>query len=125
VCFPEKWSENDVADLASQLREVSDFELISLIASNVIVSLPETYPVADEAAIDELVRAAAERANSNDLVFVYKLSIGAVHAGSSAGMSRRSEARRALRPLAGFFWNDTVVSILLPPLADIPRFAGR
>jgi hypothetical protein len=39
------------------LREVSDFDLISLIASNVIVSLPETYPVADEAAIDELVRA--------------------------------------------------------------------
>ena len=40
------------------MREVSDFNLISLIASNVILSLPETYPVAGEVAIDELVRAA-------------------------------------------------------------------
>jgi hypothetical protein len=104
--FPEKWSENDVADLASQLREVSDFDLISLIASNVIVSLPETYPVADEAAIDALVRAAAERANSNDLVFVYISTHG---------------SKGALKRKIGTFPEDTVsaggLALLLQPLA--------
>jgi hypothetical protein len=69
--FPEKWSENDVVDLGSRLRQVSDYDIVSLMASNVIVSLPETYPVADDSAIEALVAGAAEQASDNDLVFVY------------------------------------------------------
>jgi hypothetical protein len=69
--FSEKWSENDVADLAMELRRSSDYELVSLLASNVFASLPETYPMADDAAIEALVRAAAEQAKDGDLMFVY------------------------------------------------------
>jgi len=53
------------------LRRVSDYDVVSLIASNAIPSLPETYPIADDSAIEALVRTAADAAKDSDLIFVY------------------------------------------------------
>jgi hypothetical protein len=69
--FSQKWSENDVVDLATVLRRVSDYDVVSLIASNASPSLPETYPIADDCAIEALVRTAADAAKDSDLIFVY------------------------------------------------------
>ncbi len=69
--WPEQWSQNDVVDLAETLRATSSFEVVPLIASDFIADGPRTYPVADDAAIADLVRTAAEHAGPDDLVFVH------------------------------------------------------
>jgi len=105
--FPEKWSENDIVDLGTRLRQVSNYDIVPLIASNEIVSLPETYPVADEAAIEALVHTAAKGANDNDLVFIYISTHGNRGAlQSKVGtfteqMVSAGELAQLLQPLAG------------------------
>jgi hypothetical protein len=69
--YPEQWSQNDVVDLAAALTNASGFEVVPLIASNTVGEDPRTYPVADDDAIAGLIRAAAERAGPEDLVFVH------------------------------------------------------
>ncbi|HKM69067.1 MAG TPA: C13 family peptidase [Stellaceae bacterium] len=105
--FSEKWSENDIVDLAMELRRSSDYDLVPLMASNVVASLPETYPIADDAAIEALVDAAAEHAKDGDLVFVYISTHG-----RRGALSRKIDAfseqqlpadalSQLLQPLAG------------------------
>jgi Peptidase C13 family len=68
--FPEQWSENDVVDLGNLLQKNHRVHVVQLIASN-SASEPRRYPVADDRAIAALVRAAAEHAGSEDIVFVH------------------------------------------------------
>lgn len=67
--YSEPWSENDVVELGSRLHETSKFDVVPLIASNV-VSRPRTYPPADDAVIAQLIRRTAQLARPDDLVFV-------------------------------------------------------
>jgi hypothetical protein len=69
--YPEQWSQNDVVDLAEALRNTSSFEVVPLIASNMLAGSRGTYPVADDAAISGLIRTAAARAGPDDIVFVH------------------------------------------------------
>jgi hypothetical protein len=69
--YPEQWSQNDVVDLSEALRNASSFEVVPLIASNMLAGGSRTYPVADDAAIAGLVHTAAERAGPDDVVFVH------------------------------------------------------
>jgi hypothetical protein len=66
--YSEAWSENDVVELADELRQTSDFDVVPLIASNLVAG---TYPVADDATIASLVNTAAERARPDDIVLVH------------------------------------------------------
>src|SRR5690242_687937 len=43
--YSEPWSENDVVELAGELRQSSNFDVVPLIASN-HVSRHRTYPIA-------------------------------------------------------------------------------
>ena len=69
--WPEQWSENDVVDLAETLRTSSSFEVVPMIASNYFADGPIAYPIADDAAIANLIATAASRAGPDDLVFVH------------------------------------------------------
>jgi hypothetical protein len=84
--FREKWSENDVVNLGTRLRQVANYEVVPLIASNAITSLPETYPVADEAAVAALVDGVARWAKSDDVVFIY-----ITHTATEVRSNERSE----------------------------------
>jgi len=67
--YSEQWSENDVVELADKLRSASQYEVVPMIASNVI-SPQRAYPLATDTAIATLVNAAATQAGPNDIVFV-------------------------------------------------------
>jgi hypothetical protein len=69
--YSEAWSQNDVVELADELRRTSDFDVVPMIASNGPAASPRTYPLADGTAITSLLRTAAERAGPNDVVFVH------------------------------------------------------
>jgi len=98
--FSQKWSENDVVDLATVLRRVSDYDVVSLIASNAIPSLPETYPIADDSAIEALVRTAADAAKDSDLIFVYISTHGTrgVHSHAKSAFSPSNRSPRMASP---------------------------
>ncbi len=104
--YSERWSEDDVVELAGQLQQTSKYNVVPLIASNV-TSPQRHYPVADDANIANLIDTAAKRAGPNDLVFVDISSHGGpevlarkVGNGQPTEMSSRGLARR-LAPLAG------------------------
>jgi hypothetical protein len=75
--YSESWSENDIVELAGELRRTADYDVVPLIASNFIATSHATYPIADDAAIAALVNTAAQRARSGDIVFVHISTHGA------------------------------------------------
>lgn len=68
--YSEPWSVNDVVELAVALRRNSDFDVVPLIASNVLTS-PRRYPVATSETMANLMHAAAESARPDDVVLVH------------------------------------------------------
>lgn len=82
------------------LRRVSDYDVVSLIASNAIPSLPETYPIADDSAIEALVRTAADAAKDSDLIFVYISTHGTrgVHSHAKSAFSPSNRSPRMASP---------------------------
>lgn len=104
--YSEPWSENDVVGLAGQLQQISKYNVVPLIASNVVAA-EGRYPVADDATIANLIDAAARKAGPGDLVFVDISTHGApevlarkVGNGRPSELSSRELARR-LAPLSG------------------------
>ncbi len=75
--YAETWSENDVVELADELRQTSDFEVVPLIASNFSATPKRKYPIADDKAIAKLVNTATEAAKPGDVVFVHISTHGA------------------------------------------------
>jgi Peptidase C13 family len=68
--YSEAWSENDVVALSDVLQQNADFDVVPLIASNMIGSRAH-FPVADNATIASLVRNAVSRAGPDDIVVVH------------------------------------------------------
>lgn len=68
--YSESWSAYDVTDLADELRQTANFDVVPLIASN-FASRRSKYPAADTATINRLTRMAAERAGPSDLVLLH------------------------------------------------------
>ncbi len=127
--YSEPWSENDVVELADELRRTSALEVVPLIASN-LVSARGTFPLADDATITRLVDTAAERARPDDIMVVHISTHGARGVLASRIGNRAptalgaSQLRRQLAPLVD---KRTVVIIsacysgsLIAPLAS-PR----
>ena len=75
--YSESWSQNDVVELATELPRSADFEVVPLIASNFIASPRRSYPIADDATVAALVKAAAEHAKAEDVVLVHISTHGA------------------------------------------------
>ncbi len=105
--YSESWSENDVVELAGELRQTADYTVVPLIASNLVASPSRTFPVADDAAIAALVGSAAEQAGQDDIVFVHISTHGArgvlarkIGNGAPTPLTA-SELARQLAPLAG------------------------
>jgi hypothetical protein len=104
--YSEHWSENDVVELAGELRDASKFFVVPMIASNV-TSDRGIYPIADDAAIASLIRSAAAQAGPDDVIFVDISTHGAPRAlaskvgdGPLTELTSRELARK-LAPLAG------------------------
>jgi Peptidase C13 family len=75
--WPESWSENDVVELAEELRQTAAFDVEPLIASNFVESTTVKYPPADDRTIATMISATAHRAAPGDLVFVHISTHGA------------------------------------------------
>ncbi len=110
--YSETWSQNDVVALADELQRSSEFSIVPMIASN--FTSARQYPVADDARIAALVRAAATRAAPNDLMVVHISTHGApgllasrIGNQQTTAITARSLAQR-LAPLSG---HDTVVIV--------------
>ncbi len=104
--YSEPWSENDVVELADTLQRVSQYRVVTMIASNV-TSGARHYPIADDATIATLVGTVAAQADPDDIVFVDISSHGAnqmlarqVGNHAPTALSSRELARK-LEPLAG------------------------
>jgi hypothetical protein len=105
--YSETWSANDIVELADELRQSADYDVVPLIASNFVESTPARFPIADDAAIAAMVKTAAERAMPDDIVFVHISTHGArgvlarkIGNNSPTVLPARSLAQQ-LAPLAG------------------------
>jgi hypothetical protein len=104
--YSESWSENDIVELATELKRTSDFAVVPLIASNVL-SEPRKFPIADDATIAAFVKTATERAVPGDIVLVHISTHGAdgmlarkIGDGAPTALTARALARQ-LAPLDG------------------------
>ncbi len=75
--WPESWSENDVVELAEELRQTTAFDVQPLIASNFAETAPAKYPLADDRTIATMISATAHRASPGDIVFIHISTHGA------------------------------------------------
>ena len=73
--YSESWSANDVTELADELEQTTDFDVVPLIASN-LTNNHARYPIADNATIASMARTVAERMGPNDVVLVHVSSHG-------------------------------------------------
>ena len=110
--YSETWSQNDVVALADALQRSSEFSVVPMIASNFTPA--RQYPIADDARIAALVRAAATRAAPDDLMVVHISTHGApgllasrIGHQQTTAITARSLAQR-LAPLSG---HETVVIV--------------
>jgi hypothetical protein len=102
--FAESWSENDVVELADQLRNESNFMIVPMIASDLA---SQRYPIADDGTIATMVSRTVAQVRPGDVIFVNISTHGGpgelarkVGSHRATGMSSRALAR-ALAPLAG------------------------
>lgn len=102
--FAESWSENDVVELADQLRNESNFTIVPMIASDLA---SQRYPIADDGTIATMVSRTAAQLRPGDVIFVNISTHGGpgelarkVGSHRATGMSSRALAR-ALVPFAG------------------------
>jgi hypothetical protein len=104
--YSEPWSENDVVELGTKLSKDSRYRVVPMIASNLSLH-SDRFPVGNDATILSFVRAAAEQAAPQDVIFVHISTHGApyelarrIGAGETTALGSRALARM-LAPLAG------------------------
>jgi Peptidase C13 family len=111
--YSEQWSQNDVVELADTLSGTAAYQVVPMIASNVIAK-PGRYPIADDRTIEALARETASQIGPDDLVFIGISTHGAPQVlARKIGDDEVTElpARRLSRLLAPLVERPTVLVI--------------
>ncbi len=106
--YPETWSRNDVVDVEAALaRGAPSYDVVPLVMSNFVTSIPKEFPVVDGADVERATAEVARHVRQGDVVFVFISSHG-IPGGllQQVGAYPRppvdaAELRRWLEPLAG------------------------